>query len=1393
METLKELMTPKTFNKFGFGVVIVWIVFGAILLGIFAGLENSESKLDVYCDDAKTIDKELLERKCFDQYQKEYNKFSIPVYGFVVVNFFVVAFVSVIYSQCVKSTVNQLDASNRRSSDAEGQIENGNQPRRRRRLFIAYCCQLVIRIALGILFIVLQILLLYPGNFPSNFECSLAREGNSSSYTLANFTRTQTYECRNQRVWNKTFWTVSVAVVNGTFASLVLTEFFWILSRSRKGKKFMEDSQFFADHLPKQEQQHEQNLQQIPLLRIHQQGQQERQEHRNVQHESQLQASIKSMKENIIKYTEKLVDLKQPILRDPGQGPKPKDLKIDEICVNLEIYEGRTNYKFPKDGSRWEQLRVYPKPADANQARFERPEDIIDLQNKNILVVGRPGIGKTILSTQLLRKWASGGAFNDEQNVESQFDVAFLLKFRRLNKLETNLLDLRELLTRAETVEHVDDEVWDHIIRNPTKVLLIFDGIDEMSTRSHIATEDHSDYKNNAVEEQMPLHCLYNKLASGLLLDGATVLTTTRPTAASNVKHLNFDRVVEILGFTSEKVNEYVEKFTTGDHDARANETEEAKEAMCRSLWQHISQNINLFSLCYIPVNCFIICSCLSWMILRFGRSSLPTKLTKLYSIAVRLFYFRHSDKYRSASTVNDDEKFIFGKFHELPSQVRGDFKRLGEIAFQGMQEGRLIFESTEVQGLESCGLLHQLPNDRAGLELGKTQFCFIHLTVQEFLAAKHVTDTLSQKDDLRTFVSDHIDKGTWEVVLQFVAGLLEPDPEGKVQNSDIFTELFPKDTLKRPILNRLKCGVDSEQSTLTYWPARSKEDNLLAVKLCKCLYEIDEKHFSIIQSKLAEINFNAVFFNEEHFKGPVDCAAVLHVIRNTPGILLHIRFAQNNIGPLGCREIHKFIVDSDYNNSNCELHVTSLYILLNDITDEGANYLAKALKHDNCKLNSLDLSGNKITDEGANYLAEALKDGNCKLHSLHLPLNNITAKGVKHLAEALKHGNCKLNSLDLSQCLITDEGAKHLAEALKHCNCQLDSLYLRLCNITDEGLKHLAEALKHRNCQLESLDLFRCNITDEGLKHLAEALKHGDCKLNSLDLSGYNKTDEGAKHLAEALKHDDCKLNSLNLSGFNITEKGAKHLAEALKHINCQLNSLDLSGCNITDKSGKHLAEALKHGSCQLNSLNFRRCKITEEGAKHLAEALKHGDCKLNSLDLSWCKINDEGAKHLVEALKHGSCKLNSLHLSECNITDNGAKHLAEALKHGDCQLNSLDLSGCNITDEGAKHLAEALKHGDCKLNILYLSRCDITDEGAKHLAEALKHCNCQLNSLYLARCNIADEGAKYLAEALMHSECKLNILHIFLGKITEEGKKHLAKALKHRNTERKLCDIFF
>ena len=645
----------------------------------------------------------------------------------------------------------------------------------------------------------------------------------------------------------------------------------------------MDDSQFYADHLKSNRDPPEE----VPLSLKPQQEKSEK-----------LQAAMKGMKDSIIKDTKQLRDLKQPIRPNPGEGPKPKDLETDEIYVNLVIHEGRATYDFPED--RREQLKVYPKP-NTNQCDCVPVENIIDGNHNNVLVVGRPGIGKTMLSTKLLRV----SAFDAFKYVN--FDVAFLLKFRRLNSVTD--LDLRGLLARSETVRHIDDEVWDYIIKNPTKVLLIFDGIDEFSGKSDIAKDD-SDY-NGTVTEKMPLHCLYNKIASGKLLPGATVINTTRPTATSCVKLLNFDRIVEILGFTSEQVQDYVDKFTESDHDPDAKET----------IWQHISTNINLFTLCYIPVNCFIICSCLS-LLHTFG-SSLPTKLTKIYSIALKIFFFRHNDEYRQCQDAYD--QLIFKRFKELPSPVQKVFNRLANIAFVGIKEGRLVFTSREVEGLEDCGLLHRLP-DVAGptpLDPSEAQFCFMHLTVQEFLAAKHVTDTM-KKDKLREFVADHINQGAWQVVMQFVAGLLDTDTDGEMPNSDIFTQLLPTSTVEKKEDGMICVDppyVEEESTTLTFWP--TEDEKVLALNLCKCFYELDVKLQSAVAKKIEEINFNAVDFSY-CVLAPVDFTAIIGFLKNANRKLL-LTLTGNNIGWLGCMEIQKWIVKSDHSEGDCKLRTLKL------------------------------------------------------------------------------------------------------------------------------------------------------------------------------------------------------------------------------------------------------------------------------------------------------------------------------------------------------------------------------------------------------------------------------------------------------------------------------------
>ena len=242
MEGLKDLLAPKTLHWFSYVANVFWILLGIILSPIFLDLENSEPT-DFRC--GSNGDKELVRGKCYEEYDKQYNKF--PVYGFVIINFLVTASVCGIYSQAVKSKVEELE-DNPRNPDL-GQTS-------RKKLFKAYCLQLLARFVLGIFFLVLQTKLLYPLNFPSYFNCNLTTDGKFSDITASasrNETETQTsYECHNQRAAKKTVWANAVIVVTGAFALLVFIEsLYMLLWRTRKVgfKVFTEDQEFHKCYL----------------------------------------------------------------------------------------------------------------------------------------------------------------------------------------------------------------------------------------------------------------------------------------------------------------------------------------------------------------------------------------------------------------------------------------------------------------------------------------------------------------------------------------------------------------------------------------------------------------------------------------------------------------------------------------------------------------------------------------------------------------------------------------------------------------------------------------------------------------------------------------------------------------------------------------------------------------------------------------------------------------------------------------------------------------------------------------------------------------------------------------------------------------------------------------
>jgi len=217
---MDNLLIPSTFSKPNLLTVKGWIVLGSILTPMFLQMHNSETSSDFRCDVKDKIDKDFFRARCFNQYQKQNNKLGVPLYAFITVNVWVIPVVSMIYSQCVKSIVEELE---RRHQDAE--------PRRSCCLFLAYFCQLAVSCALRIIFIVfLETELFYSKTFPANFTRSI------QDISLHNKTKSaDSFPCFTQRAGDKNFWIETVKYANGFFALVVFLEILWILSRARKG------------------------------------------------------------------------------------------------------------------------------------------------------------------------------------------------------------------------------------------------------------------------------------------------------------------------------------------------------------------------------------------------------------------------------------------------------------------------------------------------------------------------------------------------------------------------------------------------------------------------------------------------------------------------------------------------------------------------------------------------------------------------------------------------------------------------------------------------------------------------------------------------------------------------------------------------------------------------------------------------------------------------------------------------------------------------------------------------------------------------------------------------------------------------------------------------------
>ena len=803
-------------------------------------------------------------------------------------------------------------------------------------------------------------------------------------------------------------------------------------------------------------------------------------------------------------------------------------LRTDEIFTNLLIQRGRKPVGKVEYTGRRDRLvdysRVSGTQVKESQEIFFRTVD--DESNpKRILLTGKAGIGKSLFCQKLLRDWANDKLFKPgPRNREfSDFVFTYLLTFRQLSLLAEQNVSLQDILNCCTLLDdqcRIDDLLLQYLVNHPEEVLIIMDGFDEYSLQDYIVGNTHERYPNSC-QEKMPVAALCAKLINGQILGQSTVLVTSRPDESDKLCEVRFHRNVEITGFSEQEVSEYIKRYF------RENEN------MKNIVLAHITENEDLLSFAHVPVLCALMCSHFEW-ILKASNSSedLPVKISELYSEVLTVFERNHIKKKQTVLGESTLDKLSDFAAHSLLSR---------KFEFTEEEMKRLNLEEVDVDALRRGGLLHCGPPFMISISQTTKYFCFTHLTVHEYLAA-------------RSFVKGReIPEHVSTMVLQFIAGILS-----RTKDSILMEELLKKlpDTKKK----------------------------LLLQAQCLCEYNDNEfarNHFR----QLCIANNDYGKYVEFEDINDVDCIAL--------EFLLDVFSSMNEVGKTYSNQSlpELIIKDSFLTPSGVKRICRALqsnFCAVNRLSLLSCGLKAKCVQPHirvlvSTKLLDLDLSGNQITDAGVASLSEALKQSTCQLTTLYLIANQITDDGVASLSEALKQSTCQLTSLVLAVNQITDDGVASLIEALKQSTCQLTTLDLAVNTITDDGVASLIEALEQSTCQLTTLVLGDNKITDDGVASLSEALKQSTCQLTTLVLGDNQITDDGVASLSEALKQSTCQLTTLHLGSNQITDDGVASLIEALKKPTCQLTSLDLCFNQISDAGAASLREALKKSSCQL------------------------------------------------------------------------------------------------------------------------------------------------------------------------------------------------------------------